>query len=287
MQVSASATFDDEPILFESFAESPAREQWTTTASFASNSTAGNCVSFTKKNQYLVSPIVTNLAVLTWCHSTTANTNAWRYRVECSPDSSFNTVSWTRDYAVAAPQTTPVPMSANLQGQGIVYIRWVDARENSSSAQRYISAVSLTGALTVNANGLTSTSRAVGGCAAETTYYVRVKAWGEGGWSGWSAVKSVTTAGAAAEIDPDNPPANPNLQMPVQWNLSASAVAGGQVQLEWDAVQGALGYNLEATTNLLDPSSWHRIGTDTNGACSTNILPAADGVGIFYRLRAW
>ncbi|MBR6022190.1 MAG: hypothetical protein IK066_07205, partial [Kiritimatiellae bacterium] len=295
VQVSASPTFDDEPILAQSFTNAVSLESWTMTASTTNGSSytkyagdgAGVAV-FKGANKYLTSPAVTNPATLTWWHATTTATNEWRYRVECSPDSTFANVSWTRDYTVAAPQTAPVQMSANLRGQQVVYIRWKDIREGTGSAQRYISAISLTGALPVDENGVLGTSKTVTGCAAGTTYYVRVKAWGEGGWGEWSEPKSVTTSAASGGYNPDNPPYNPALVLPPSgtWEVRATLNAdGSSVALNWKAVPGALGYNVEACTNLLE-GVWTRV--DTQYGNTNSAPPAVEGdEPVFYRLHVW
>ena len=70
--------------------------------------------------------------------------------------------------------------------------------------------------------------------------------------------------------------------------MSVALGADGQIQLDWESVTGAWGYNLEATTNLLDPDGWRRIGTDTDGTCSTNLPAAPEGdTPVYYRLRVW
>ena len=93
---------------------------------------------------------------------------------------------------------TAVKMTANLRNQKNVYLRWVDTRP-SGPAQRFISGISLIGLPVLDLNGWTTTSRDVTGLSADTTYFVRVQAWGEGGWSDWSAVKSVRTSGGSSE----------------------------------------------------------------------------------------
>ena len=114
-----------------------------------------------------------------------------------------------------------------------------------------------------------------------------MQAWGPGGWSPWSAVQTVTTSGGGSgELDPDNPPYNPDLELDTWSRELRVSVTGNTVSLDWDPATGAKGYNIEATTNLLDPASWHRIGWQTNDA-PAEVDASEEAQPIFYRIRVW
>ncbi|MBP5788514.1 MAG: fibronectin type III domain-containing protein, partial [Kiritimatiellae bacterium] len=286
LQVSDVATFDDEPILVGDFSgDLPVG--WATTAVLTNSTTyaldGGSAVVFKGVGKFLRTPMVANPATLTWYHAT-GSTNEWRYELQASPTTDFSTPIPIQSVTVTQKLATAVKMTANLRGQKNVYLRWVDTRP-SGSAQRFISGISLTGLPVLDLNGWTTTSRDVTGLSAETTYYVRVQAWGEGGWSDWSAAKSVRTSSSSGGIDPDNPPYNPALVRPESgtWEIHAN-LDGSDVALDWEAVTGAIGYNVEACTNLQE-GVWFRVDTqyDTN-----SVPPAVSGDGpVFYRLRAW
>ena len=94
------------------------------------------------------------------------------------------------------------------------------------------------------------------------------------------------TSGGSGEIDPDNPPYNPELELDTWTRGLRATVAGETVSLDWDSATGAKGYNIESTTNLLDPESWHRIGWQTN-ATPAEVDAPHDAQPLFYRIRVW
>ena len=288
VQVSDSPTFDDEPILTGDFSgDLPVG--WETTAVLTNGTSyaldGGGAVVFKGANKFLRTPMVANPATLTWYHATTS-TNEWSYELQASPTTDFSTPIPIRSVTVTQKLATAVAMTANLRGKRNVYLRWVDTRP-SGTAQRFISGISLTGTLLVNENGVFGTAKTVTGCVSGTPYYVRVRAWGQAGWSDWSAVMAVTTSGGGSgEIDPDNPPYNPDLELDTWTRGLRATVAGGTVALDWDPATGAKGYNIESTTNLLDPDSWRRIGWQTN-AVPAEVDAPDDALPLFYRIRVW
>ena len=288
LQVSDVATFDDEPILSGDFSgDLPV--DWATTAVLTNSTTyaldGGSAVVFKGVGKFLRTPMVANPATLTWYHAT-GSTNEWRYELQASPTTDFSTPIPIQSVTVTQKLATAVKMTANLRGQKNVYLRWVDTRP-SGSAQRFISGISLTGLPVLDLNGWTTTSRDVTGLSADTTYYVRVQAWGEGGWSDWSAVRSVTTAGGGEEpFDPENPPENPDLKPRVDWEVAAEP-DGDQIKLNWSTVPGAKGYIVLYSTNLAEPNSWQPL-CYTNDPSAITIDVDDDGdEPVFYRLRAW
>ena len=290
VEVSESATFDDEPILSYDFTGFLPAGWSATGASTNSCSLAvsnGGAWVFSSSSHYLRTSEVTNPASVTWHHAT-GSTNAWSYEVQACPTEDF--ASYMVVYsATVSEKVNPTAVTADLRPAvrslgSRFYLRWDDTRPGGS-AKRYISGISVTGALLVNETTVACT-RTVTGLSAERTYHVRVQAWGPGGWSDWSAVKSVTTGGGSGEIDPDNPPANPDLRLDTWKRDLRATVTDGTVSLDWDPATGAKGYNIESTTDLLDPSGWHRIAWQTNAAPAQVDAPD-DDQPLFYRIRAW
>ena len=285
LQVSDVATFDDEPILTGDFSgDLPVG--WETTAVLTNSTTyaldGGSAVVFKGVNKFLRTPLVANPATLTWYHAT-GSTNEWRYELQASPTTDFSAPIPIRSVTVTQKLASAVQMTANLRGQKNVYLRWVDTRP-SGTAQRFISGISLTGLPLLDENGLSTTSQCVTGCSAGTTYYVRVKAWGEGGWSGWSLLKEVTTNDGAA-FDPAHPPANTNLVVSPGWAVG-SKVQDGQVALTWPPVTGAKGYTVFFRTNMLS-GDW-KVQCYTNDPSAIGIdVKSENGEPVFYRLLAW
>ncbi|MBQ9345291.1 MAG: hypothetical protein IJT88_08790 [Kiritimatiellae bacterium] len=286
VQVAASATFDDEPILSCDFTgDLPVG--WETTGNLLHSSTYAadgkGAIQFTASNKFLRTSLVANPATLTWYHATTS-TNEWSYRVEASPTTDFSTPIIVRTVAVTQKLAAAVQMSANLRNWKNVYLRWVDTRPKGS-AQRFISGIALTGTLLVDDNGFFGTSRTVTGCAAGTPYYVRVRAWGQAGWSDWSAVRAVTTSGGSTDFDPANPPANPDLTHPADWQAAAHFDAD-TLTLSWPPVPGANGYIIDYRTNLLT-DTWHPLTYTLDPAILSLPLDSTLPTPTFYRLRAW
>ena len=292
VEVSDCETFDDEPILAYDFTGN-LPEGWAATGATIEGSQFapdnGNAWVFSSSNHYLRTAMVTNPASVTWYYAT-GSTNAWSYEVQASPTEDFAAYQVVYTSPTITEKVNPTKVVADLRPAvrnlgSRFYLRWDDTRPNGG-AKRYISGISVSGALLVNET-ISGRTRTVTGLSSGTTYYVRVQAWGPGGWSDWSAVKSVTTSSASGEIDPDNPPYNPALELPSEpWEVRATLNAdGSSVSLNWDAVPGARGYNVEACTDLRE-GAWTRVDTQMG---STNSAPSAvDGDGpVFYRVRVW
>ena len=249
----------------------------------------GNAWVFSSSSHYLRTAMVTNPASVTWYYAT-GSTNAWSYEVQASPTEDFASYQVVYGSPTITAKVNPTSVTADLRPAvrnlgSRFYLRWDDTRP-SGGAKRYISGISVTGALLVNENNLLATSRTVSECAAGTTYYVRVKAWGQAGWSDWSAVKTVTTAGGGEEpFDPSNPPHNDNLAPKEEWSISAS-FNNNTLELGWEAVPGANGYIVEYRTNLLSGDWDVKCYTNNPTAISIDINDASSAP-VFYRLRAW
>ena len=286
VQVAARGTFDEQPLLSETFTTADWTNGWVWNATWTNKSNYakdnGGAVIFKGKNKYLQTPELADPGVLTW-HYATTGTDTWSYCVVCSTDPAFGSgIVKSNSYTVSAAVTKAESESLDLQGAENVYVRWTDTRP-SGTHNRYISAVSVTAALLVDRTQAV-THATVEGCRAETRYWVRVRGRGEAGWGEWSEPKAVTTgSGGPEEYDPDNPPENPDLAEKTDWVIEG-AFRDGKLVLDWEALDGAIGYNIEATTNLLDSNGWHRVETryDADGA-----ELGTGGDAVFYRIRAW
>ena len=295
VEVSTCETFDDVPILACDFTgDLPVG--WAATGA-ATNDCAlavdnGSAWVFSSSSHYLRTAAVTNPATVTWYYAT-GSTNAWSYEVQASSTEDFASYQVVYTSPTITAKVNPTNVTADLRPAvrnlgSRFYLRWDDTR-TSGSAKRYISGVSVNGALLVNET-ISSRTRTVTGLSAGTTYYVRMQAWGQGGWSGWSAVKSVTTSGGGEEeFDPYNPPTNPNLVRESNWEVGAS-FSNGVVQLDWDAMQGANGYIVFYSTNLNAGSVtnvWKPLYT--NAVSGVSVMPEGitNDTPVFYRLRAW
>ncbi|MBQ7252663.1 MAG: hypothetical protein IJS32_08695 [Kiritimatiellae bacterium] len=254
-----------------------------TAASHAAKDGGSNVVKFAASGKTLVTPLLTAPETLSFHWSTGSNATGWQLGVYVS-----NSVlgAWTNVATVAVAAKSNATETVDLSAWPEAVVEFVDERA-SGSAVRYLDAVSVVsagGSLVADATTEHCTFDATG-LAAETTYCVRVLAANGDAESAWSEPKAVTTEGGAPPVcDPDNPPENPNLAERTDWVIEG-AFRDGTLTLDWEALDGAIGYNIEATTNLLDSNGWHRVETryDADGA---EIEEAGD-VPTFYRIRAW
>ena len=290
VQVAASATFDDEPILSCDFTgDLPA--DWSAAGTLAEGSSYavdnGNAWVFSSSSHYLRTAAVTNPASVTWHHAT-GSTNAWSYEVQASPTEDF--ASYMVVYSASlSEKVAPTAVTADLRPAvrslgSRFYLRWDDTRP-SGTAKRYISGISVRGALLVNETIGTRT-RTVTGLSAGTTYHVRVQAWGQAGWSEWSATKSVTTAGGGEEpFDPARPPPNDNLHPQAGWAVGA-VLTNNYLELGWEPVPGANGYIVESRTNMMS-GGWSPLCCTNDPSAISIDIDSSSSAPVFYRLRAW
>jgi subtilisin family serine protease len=122
--------------------------------------------------------------------------------------------------------------------------------------------------LVVDRTGLTGTSTAVTGLAANTLYYWRVNASNAGGTSPWSTVWSFTTVAGS-------PPAAPTLVSPSNGANNVSRTP----TLRWNASGGATSYRVQVSTS----SSFSTTVFDQSGITSTSVtLPQLAGRTTYY-----
>jgi spore germination protein YaaH len=228
LQVAETAGFDEEPVLSCDFTgDLPAG--WETTgvvtnhSSYAAND--GGAVIFKGANKFLRTPLLAHPGTLTWHHATTS-ADEWRYELQASPTTDFDGAAVIRTFVVTQKLGTAVVQTENLRYYRNVYLRWVDTRP-SGTAQRYISGISLTGALVTNAT-ITATASRITALSAGTAYFVRARAWNDAGWSDWSEVKTVTTE--AAPVAPTTGTVAFTL-VPAEgtsWTIAGTTYASGQ-----------------------------------------------------------
>ena len=289
LQVARDASFGEAPLLAETFTNATLPAGWATNAAYTNSSSysgaaGGGAVIFKAKDKWLRSPLLANPSTLTW-HYATTSTNEWTYCVVCSTDSNFTSgIVWSNDYSVARTLKTAVATNADLSGLDNVYVKWTDTRP-SGTQNRYLSAITVGARLDLDATQ-TATSKAVGGLIAGTTYYIRVRGQGEGGWGEWSASKSVTTAGGGEEpFVPEKPPYNPDLQPSAGWKVGAT-LTNNRVELGWSPVRGAKGYIVESRTDMMS-GSWQPICWTNDPSAITIDIGNEGADNVFYRLRAW
>ncbi len=290
VQVAASATFDDEPILSCDFTGDLPTD-WSAAGTLAEGSSHavdnGNAWVFSSSSHYLRTAAVTNPASVTWHHAT-GSTNAWSYEVQASPTEDF--ASYMVVYSASlSEKVPPTAVTADLRPAvrslgSRFYLRWDDTRP-SGAAKRYLSGISVCGTLLVNETTGTRT-RTVTGLSAGTTYHVRVQAWGQAGWSEWSATKSVTTAGGGEEpFDPSRPPPNDNLHPQAGWAVGA-VFTNNYLELGWETVSGANGYIVESRTNMMS-GGWSPLCYTNDPSAISIDIDSSSSAPVFYRLRAW
>ena len=186
----------------------------------------------------------------------------YAYRVIASNASGDSAPSATAA-ATTLPSTPspPTGVTAAAAASTQVNVAW----QASAGATSYTVQRSSDGGASWPTVGATSATSIVDtSVAAAATYSYRVVASNAGGSSAPSALATVTT-----------PPLAPA-------GLTATAVSPTQVNLVWQAVAGAAGYQVERSTN--GGTTWNMTGTATGAAFSDlNLTPAT---AYLYRVRA-
>jgi fibronectin type 3 domain-containing protein len=192
----------------------------------------------------------------------------YTYRVQAFNDST------TSDISNVASATTitlaPTGLSASAASSSRIDLSWSDvAGETGYRVERSTDGANWTLAGTTN-SGVTTFSDT--GRAASTTYVYRVQAVNLGGPSAYSGTASATTLEPA--LIPDTPT-----------GLTASAVSGTQVALNWDDVNGETGYRIERSSN--GGKGWSTVGqvaANTTTFADTTVRP---GKTYLYRVYAF
>ena len=188
--------------------------------------------------------------------------------------------------------STPVLTAESGEGEGTVELRW----EAVTGAVRYELLAWTSGAddwQDIGGDNLTGTTFSHTGLAADTTYYYTVRALnGSGEASEWSEVMSATVAATQSAIATSTPTATATLAAILTPTLTVSVLSTpvltaeaveGTVELRWEAVTGAVRYELLAWTSA---DGFQEIGGDNlTGTSYTHSGFAADTTYI-YSVRA-
>ncbi|MGI6295663.1 MAG: fibronectin type III domain-containing protein [Armatimonadota bacterium] len=137
-----------------------------------------------------------------------------------------------------APPLAPSRLVASAVSSNQINLSWYDASSNEEGF-RIERAKSANGPFAQIALApANATSYADSGLEPSTAYYYKVYAYNEGGSAG-----SANTASAVTQAKALDPPTG----------LQAAAISSSQVQLNWHAVDGALGYRVQYASNAGGP----------------------------------
>ena len=170
-----------------------------------------------------------------------------------------------QESSTEATLSAPALTAEAGEGEGAVELRW----EAVTGAARYELLVwtSADGFQDIGGDNLTGTTYSHTGLAAGTTYYYTVRAVDAGGVTDpWSEYASATVAAA--------------LSKPV---LTAEG-GEGAVELRWEAVTGAVRYELVAWTS--GAADWQEIGGDNLTGTTYSHTGLAAGTTYYYMVRA-
>ncbi|MFH1226379.1 MAG: DUF2341 domain-containing protein [Planctomycetota bacterium] len=173
--------------------------------------------------------------------------------------------NWSASYKFTVNVPPPAQPSLFLPLNGALAVSltptlaW-QAVSGATAYQCQVAADSGFNSIVINQNGLTATSTITAALAYKTTYYWRVKASNIGGGSDWSAARSFTTL-----LDP------PVLAAP---SNNPGAAVSTNPTLSWNALTGAISYQLEVSTagdfsadtqQLITTDSYYQLNGLANG----------------------
>ncbi len=164
----------------------------------------------------------------------------------------------SRTTLVVAPPGVPTLVSPANGAVGVSTnpsLTWT-ASSGATSYRLQLSTSSSFATTVLDRSGLTSTTLAVTGLSANTTYFWRVSASNAGGTSAYSSARRFTTLAVA-------PPAAPTLVSPANGAVGVST----NPSLTWTASSGATSYRLQLSTS----SSFATTVRDQSGLTSTTL----------------
>ncbi|MEJ8800545.1 LamG-like jellyroll fold domain-containing protein [Pontibacter sp. H249] len=201
----------------------------------------------------------------------------WRVRaINGSAQSDWSNV-WSFTTAAPVMATAPELASPANQATGVSAsptLTW-SAAQGATSYQAQVSTNSSFTSTVYNQSSITSTSVAVTGLAAGTTYYWRVRGINATSQSNWSTIWSFTTTASTPPVA-----SAPALTSPLNQatNVSTSPI------LAWAASQGADSYQAQVSTSLgFSSTVFDQSGISTTYA-SVNGLN--EGTTYYWRIRA-
>jgi fibronectin type 3 domain-containing protein len=167
--------------------------------------------------------------------------------------------------ASAITRSAAPSISATANSTSQITASWGAVTGAASYTLQYSTSSGFSGAQQIT--GITTTSRAVTGLSAGTTYYFRVYAVNAGGNSAAS-----NSASAATQV---NPPSAPS--------ISVSTSSSTQIAVSWSSVSGATSYRLQYST-----SSSFSSPTTINSltGTSTTVSSLAQATTYYFRLYA-
>jgi hypothetical protein len=170
-----------------------------------------------------------------------------------------------------SPPAAPAGLSAAPASYNQINLSWTDnsANENGFSIERSASAPD--NWIKIGFTAANNTTYADSGLNLSTTYHYRVSAYNVVGDSDFSNTASAITFGM--------PPSAPS-------NLSATAVAPGQIELDWvDNSSNETGFALERSPNGVN--NWAEIASIADNTTTYTDTGLTSGATFFYRVSAY
>jgi len=189
------------------------------------------------------------------------------YKVNASNQNGESPLS---DYVFAKTYTAPAAptgLTATATSSSRIDLSW-NAVPGAAGYYVYLN-ISATGNYIKLEEAITSTSTYGYGLDPDTTYYFKVSAFNINGEGPQSNYVSATTL--------SNIPAAPT-------NVNAIAVSSSQINITWNAVPGATGYNVYADLSATGTFDYLLVATPTPGAINSELSP---GITIYYKITAF
>jgi fibronectin type 3 domain-containing protein len=210
--------------------------------------------------------------VTSYTDSSLSPSTTYYYRVDAyngGGSSGYTNIASATTQAPPPPPAAPTSLNATAVSSSQINLSWTDNATNETGyyVERSTDGTNFTqiASLGVNATSYSST-----GLSASTLYYYQVRAYNDGGPSGYSNVASTTTLATP-------PPAAPT-------NLTASAIPHGRVNLTWtDNATNETGYFVERSTNA--SSGFSQIATLGANSTSYQDSSLTAGTTYYYRVR--
>ncbi len=193
------------------------------------------------------------------------------WQVNAANDSSTSVWSTTWHFATLAIPATPTlaaPANAATGEPTSLTLTW-NAAARATSYEAQVSVVSTFATTVFNQAGLTALNAAVSGLASGATYYWHVDASDAAGSGAFSAIRSFTTGVSA----------------PVLMSPAAGATGqGSSVPLTWGAVNGAISYNVQISTNFSFTTTVSSVSGITGA--SLTVTGLANDMTYFWQVEA-
>ncbi len=212
--------------------------------------------------------------VTTYSDTGLAEATQYWYRVRAynaGGDSAYSDIDDATTPPCPAPPNAPSNLTANAVACDQIDLAWIDNSndEDGFSIERSIDNVNFAEIGTVAPNVTSYSDTTVEG---NTTYYYRVRAWNENGYSDYSDTASDTTP--ECPVPPDAPS-----------DLAANAVACDQIDLTWtDNSNNEDGFRIERSTDNINFSVIDSVGPNVTTYSDTTV---SENTTYYYRVIAW